>query len=50
MSVGSHVVVNVDEIGGDVIGNHDGSCDESEDLRVVSMSFGYRTIGQEKWV
>jgi len=35
MSVRSHVVVNVDEIGVDVVGNHDGDSSKSEGLRVI---------------
>jgi len=38
MSVRSHVIVNVDEIGGDVVGNHGSNSSEDEDSKVAWMS------------
>jgi len=35
VSVRSHVVDNVDVVGGRVVGNHDSSCDVSGDWEVV---------------
>jgi len=39
VGIGSHVVVNVDEVGGDVVGNHSYDRGKSEGLRVVWMDW-----------